>query len=251
MQPMRPVALVTGATRGIGRELALTLASTGYDLVVTGRSTAERPDKRLPGTLGEVVAAASDRGARAASVAADLANPSGVVLVVDAIEREFGRCDVLVNNAAISYLGPFLAVDLGKWRKAIDLDLMAPIGLMHALVPGMLARAHGTVVNISSLAAVDDPVPCLPYGASKAALERISVGLARQLEGTGVSVTCVRIDEGVATEAMAISRPDRDLSDMVSAAAMAAALTWIIHHAADHSGVIVTMADLRELGALP
>jgi NAD(P)-dependent dehydrogenase (short-subunit alcohol dehydrogenase family) len=251
MSGSRRVAVITGATRGIGRAIALRLAKCGMDLVISGRSTSKRPDKRLPGTLEEVVAEIHTLGATVVSVAADLTEPTGVESVLRATHERFGRCDVLVNNAAISYLGPFTEVGIERWRKATNLNLLAPVALTEAFLGGMIARGHGRILNVSSRAAVAVSSPGLPYAVTKIGLERFTVGLASELAGSGVDCICVRIDELVATEATKLTMPDATRLASVDAPSMAEAVRYVLAHSADYVGSIVTMADLRAVGALP
>src|SRR5262245_47712670 len=137
------VAVVTGAARGLGRALALELGRSGARVVLGGRSTAATPSKALPGTLDEVSAELDGLGVEALTVPADVADPAQVDRVVRLTLARFGRCDLLVNNAAVSFLGGFLEVRPSKWRAAIGVNLLGPVMLTHALLPGMLDRRHG------------------------------------------------------------------------------------------------------------
>src|SRR5207245_10162814 len=114
----------------------------------------------------------------------------------------FGPCDVLVNNAAVSFLGPFLEVPPSKWRAALAVNLLGPVMLAHGFLSGMVERGEGRIVNIGSAAAVSDVVLQLPYSVAKIGLERLTTGLAHQFGEQGVAVNCIRIDEVIPTEAV-------------------------------------------------
>ena len=243
-----PTMVVTGAARGIGRHLATEAAAAGYHVVISARSTAETPNHGMAGTLDEVAAEIDAAGGGVTAVPADLARPEGVAALIDAIQSGPG-CDVLVNNAAVSFNGNFLEVPARRWSPAIAVNLAAPVELTHALLPAMVARGSGAIVNISSGAATQDHAPQLPYAATKAALERLTTGLHGQYADTGVLFQCLRIDELVMTEAVTLAGvlpeglPRHDPDDV------GRALLWLIGRR-ELSGRVVTMGDLRTAGRL-
>lgn len=241
----RPVAVVTGASRGIGRAAGIFLART-HDLVLTGRSTNDRPDRRLPGTLEQTALACNEFGAHAIVVPADLAKDDDVDQIAKSTLRTFGRCDVLVNNAAISYNGAFLDVGVDRFRKSVGVDLLAPAALSGSFLPGMIERGGGVIVNISSSAAVDVG-PSIGYAVAKAGLERFSVLLAGQTAGTGVHCVCVRIDELVGSEAVRMVLGDG--YETIDPLLMATAIGWVIERGGEMNGRVVTIDDLRREGA--
>ncbi|MCW2620963.1 MAG: short-chain dehydrogenase/reductase [Frankiales bacterium] len=250
MAPDAPVVVVTGAARGIGRSTAKAYARRGARLVLVARSTAEHPNRRLPGTLDAVAEELTALGADVLVVPTDLSRPESADEVVSATLDRFAECDVLVNNAAVSFLGPFADVPVSKWRAALDVNLLAPVGLTHGFLPGMLARGRGMILNISSGAAFQ-PVPAqLPYAVSKVGLEHFTAGLALQLDGSPVRVACVRVDEIVPTEAVTYARPDMAELGRCSSDQLGAALVWVSEQPAQQ-GRIWTMADLRDAGAIP
>jgi short-subunit dehydrogenase len=157
---------------------------------------------------------------------------------------------VLVNNAAVSFVGGFLDVPARRWRAVTSVNLLAPVALIHALLPGMLERASGTVLNLSSGAAVDDVVPQLPYACTKVGLERLTVGLHHQFGGRGVAFQCIRLDELVPTEAVTFAMGDEvlDIPTCDVDTFTAAALRLVARR--DLSGEVLTHARLRELGLL-
>jgi short-subunit dehydrogenase len=136
-------ALVTGASRGIGPHLAAALAGRGMNLVLAGRSRDE---------LEAVAAEQRKRGVRVVTVVTDLLDADARTLLVGAAEREFGGVDVLVNNAGGDPLREFDQMSIEENLAILDLNLTAPIALTHLVLPGMLARHQGRIVNISAMA---------------------------------------------------------------------------------------------------
>ena len=193
------VAVVTGAARGVGKAVALALGAEGAAVVAAGRSTSERPNSVLPGTLQETCAGIAAAGGHAIAVPADISSAEGVEAVVSGTLGAFGHCDILVNNAAVSFGGDFREVGITRWRKLLEVNLLGPVALIQGLLPSLQERS-GVVIAYSSLAALSDQFGLLPYSVSKLALERLTMGLAA--ERLGVHFVTLRIDDVVATEAV-------------------------------------------------
>ncbi len=195
---MSRTVLVTGATRGVGRGIADAFARRGDRLVLVARSTEDNPNRvGLPGTLEGV---ASDLRALGSpdvtTIVADLAHTEEAERVVAEVRAAWGTPDVLVNNAAATFIGPFLEVPVSRWKTALALNLLAPVALIHGFLPDMLERDSGRILNITSSAARtrEHPprdVPQLSYSASKAGLDSFSYGLMHDLEETGIAVDLV------------------------------------------------------------
>src|SRR5262245_59504172 len=147
------VTVITGATRGIGREAALTFGRAGAKVVIVGRTTDDSPHQVLAGTLESVLAELHGEGIDARSLQADLLDEDQTQSIVDRTLEWYGRCDVLVNNAAYTSNGPILQVPWGRWQKGMRVHVTAPLQLVQGFVPGMLERGSGRVVNVSSSAA--------------------------------------------------------------------------------------------------
>jgi NAD(P)-dependent dehydrogenase (short-subunit alcohol dehydrogenase family) len=231
--------------------MATAFARAGADLVLVARSTRERPNRSLPGTLDEAQEAASSASARVLAIAEDLARDGAVERIVQQTLGQFGRCDILVHNAAVTFIGPFDQVPPSRWRAALSVNLLAPVALSHALLPDMLERGSGCVIHLSSGAALADRGPLqLPYAASKAALERVALGLHHQFGGRGVAFHCVRIDELIPTEGAAFGAPETLGQARSSPEDFADAMVWLTAHGQAHSGRVLTLDPMRQLGAL-
>jgi short-subunit dehydrogenase len=177
----RETALVTGASEGIGRELARTFASRGFDVVLVARNA-----ERLEALAGEL---ASTHGVRAEPLPRDLAPPDAPAALFDSLTRRGVRIDVLVNNAGVLEFGPFLEADPARVAAMLDLNVRALTALTRLFVPPMVAARHGRVLNLGSVASFV-PTPTLAaYGASKAFVLSFSEALAEELRGSGVTVT--------------------------------------------------------------
>jgi NAD(P)-dependent dehydrogenase (short-subunit alcohol dehydrogenase family) len=252
------VVVITGATRGIGKAMAVAFASAGASVVITGRSTEAAPNRAgLPGTLESVAAEINAIGGAVFPVVTDLSRSEDCGRLVAAVGERFGRCDVLVNNAALSFLGTFLEVPSRRWTPVLAVNLLAPVALIEAFLPAMIEAGDGRIVNFSSGSADTrsqqgaDGVQQLPYSASKAAIEALTFGLAHQLAGTGVAVNAVR--PTVATEAVTFHAPellDDPSGRWARPDAYAAAMVWLACRPADYTGNLLTNDDLKALGVL-
>jgi NAD(P)-dependent dehydrogenase (short-subunit alcohol dehydrogenase family) len=252
MRPAAPVALVTGASRGIGAASALALAAAGFDVAVTARTVREGdgrtepdsvhgtgPDLPLPGSLERTAAGVNAMGRRALSVAMDFCDLASVEAVPRAVLAEWGRIDVLCNNGL--YRGP------GTMDRILDLrmdDLAAlvrgnvshQIRLIQLVLPRMLEQGAGRIVNmVSGSARHDPPGPAgdggwgIAYSGSKAALGRVAGGINAEYADRGV--VGFNVDPGnVVTERRRALHPDEDFttgfgSDSVEA--VGAAVAWL------------------------
>lgn len=181
MIPPRPLALVTGASRGIGRAIAQQLAA-GHDLVITARRVE---------SLTESAATLRDLGATVTPLGADLAEPRGRQALIDALVSLDPPVQVLVNNAGVADSAPLHRTDDTTWDRALALNLSAPFGLARALAPAMAERGWGRIVNVASTAALKGYRYTAAYSASKAGLLGLTRALAAELSGRGVTVNAV------------------------------------------------------------
>jgi 3-oxoacyl-[acyl-carrier protein] reductase len=180
------VALVTGAGRGIGRAIALELAAAGARVALLARSADQ---------LEEAARAVRGRGGRAAVYPADAADPAQVADAVTRITAELGQVGILVGNAAVVRpVGPTVDVTLAEWWAAFAVNVGAVFQLSIAVLPSMLERGWGRIVNVSSGAAADPAamVRGNTYTTTKAALEAHTLNLAAELAGSGVTANVYR-----------------------------------------------------------
>jgi NAD(P)-dependent dehydrogenase (short-subunit alcohol dehydrogenase family) len=172
------VALVTGATSGIGKAAAFALAEQGYQVIVHGRDAARG---------AETVKAIEDRGGRARFVAADLADPAGVAALV----AEAGPVEVLVNNAGFSWFGPTDQLDDATFDALFAANVRGAYQLVAALAPAMARRGHGSIVSVDSMAGHVGLPGAAAYGATKAALTAMSRAWAAEFSPDGVRVNTI------------------------------------------------------------
>lgn len=192
--------IVTGASRGIGAAAAQRFAAEGADVAIVAR-TLEQHD-HLTGSLRETETQIRTAGGRAVVITADIADERDRARIVpEAVEAFGGPVDVLVNNAAAAMYAPMLEFALKRRRITFEVNVHAPLDLAQAVVPSMVERGEGWIVNLSSAAARATPSSTMAvYGASKAALNRLTNGLARELAGTGVRVNTVEPRAAVMSE---------------------------------------------------
>ena len=190
------VAVVTGASRGIGEAIAKRMAMEGASVVVSAR-TVEASDHFLPGTIKQCVGEIEAAGGTAAAIRCNLADADERRSLIDQTESTFGPVDILVNNAAVTWFMPVLDFSEKRYRTMMDVQVYAPFELAQMVLPGMVERGSGWILNISSHAAIH-PEANVPgghggtvYGMCKAALERFTTGLAQELHGRGVGVNVI------------------------------------------------------------
>jgi citronellol/citronellal dehydrogenase len=201
------VALVTGASRGIGVAVARRLAAEGAAVALVARTAHANPDARLPGSLAETIAAIEADGGRAIPIVANLADPEDRARIVPAVRAALGPVDVLVHNAAAAIYAPVAEMPLRRRHTIFEVNVHAALDLAQAVIPDMRAAGRGWIVNLSSATSAypaPPPASSVPttitvYGASKAALERMTIGLAAEVFGDGIAVNTVAPVAAVAT----------------------------------------------------
>jgi NAD(P)-dependent dehydrogenase (short-subunit alcohol dehydrogenase family) len=175
------VAIVTGGGRGIGRAIALELADAGAAVAAVARSSAE---------VDETARLIAERGGRAIALTADVASRTDVERVAAETEARLGPVDILINNAGVSGPStPLAETDPDEWWRTVEVNLRGPMLCAHAVLPGMIRRSGGVIVNIGSYAGIrPDTGGFSAYTVSKAALVRLSDSLAATCGGQGVQV---------------------------------------------------------------
>jgi citronellol/citronellal dehydrogenase len=189
------VAIITGASRGIGEAIALRYAQEGAKVVVSAR-TVEDGDHVLPGSINSVVKRIQDAGGEALAVRADLAIEEHRANLVKETEAAFGPVDILVNNAAITYFVPVESFREKHYRLMTEVQIYAPFHLSQLVLPSMIDRKSGWILNISSHAAIHPPKDMggrggTVYGMCKAALERFTTGLASEVYSHNIGVNVI------------------------------------------------------------
>jgi NAD(P)-dependent dehydrogenase (short-subunit alcohol dehydrogenase family) len=201
------VAVVTGASRGIGAAIAERFALAGAAVCVTAR-TVDPHGSRLEGTILQTVERIRARGGTAVAVPADLSVPSDRVRLIDDARAQLGGIDVLVSNAAVTYFTPVVQFTPKRLALMLNVQVEAPLHLAQLVLPGMVASGQGWILNISSIAA-RHPKPSASsggrafggtvYGMCKAALERFTTGLAAEVYDSNVAVNALSPNRVVPT----------------------------------------------------
>jgi short-subunit dehydrogenase len=244
-------ALVTGASRGIGAAVAARLAAEGADVAITAR-TADRHD-HLTGSLADTAQRIEAHGRRAVVIVADIADPHDRGRITAEAEAGLGGgVEILVNNAAAAMYGPVASMPSKRQRILFEVNALAPLELAQAVLPGMTERGEGWIVNLTSATAragAGKPTMTL-YGASKAALNRITDGLARELAGSGVRVNAVEPRAAVLTEGAEALVGHTLTDDLIeSLEAMTEAVVALCDCPAELTGRVCVSLDLiDELG---
>lgn len=201
------VVVVTGASRGIGAEIARTLAAEGGKVVCAARTLREG-EHQLAGSLETTVGQIKEAGGEATAVAANISEPSECERLIEEARRIYGPVDALVNNAALTYFLPIADYPVNRWLRSWAVNVHAPFILSKLVLQDMIERRSGSIVNISSGAAIGPgrgPYGATTfrggtgYGAEKAAIERFTQGLAQEVYPFGVSVSCVAPSQVVPT----------------------------------------------------
>ncbi|HTO13336.1 MAG TPA: SDR family NAD(P)-dependent oxidoreductase [Candidatus Binatia bacterium] len=259
------VVLVTGASRGIGADVARLLAAEGGRVVCAARTLREG-DHPLAGSLETTVEEIRKAGGQAHAVAANIADPAECEKLVEAARQAYGPVDVLVNNAALTYFLPIREYPVNKWLASWAVNVHAPFVLSQLVLRDMVERKRGAIVNIGSGAAIGpgrgpykDPAAgtrgSTCYGAEKAALERFTQGLAAEVYPHGVSVTCVSPSQVVPTPGTVYHKLVKGLDDPrgESPELMARAVLLLATEPCERITGRVTYSQqiLKEFGLLP
>ena len=182
-RPERPVALVTGASSGIGGSIARVAAREGYDLVVVARS-----EEALTQLAVEVC---RHHGVDTEVLVADLADPEGIGAVERRLAQADRPVDVLVNNAGVGSGGAFVELDIDGEVAQIDLNVTALVRLTHAALPGMVARQKGGIINVGSLGSFQPAAYNATYSATKAFVLSFTEAVHEEVRSSGVRVSCL------------------------------------------------------------
>lgn len=214
MKLANKVCVVTGASRGIGRAIAIGFARQGADVVIAARTEVQQ-DERLPGTIHTTAEEVRALGRRALPVRVDVRKEEDVDRMVALTMESFGRVDVMVHNAAVAFWRRLWETPSKLWDLVIGVNLRGAYLCAKAALPHMIEQKSGSIINISSPGAniggkIDGG---MAYSASKAAIERLSNGLAEEVREFGIAVNCLKPAGFVESEgARYWSPPDTDFS---------------------------------------
>ncbi len=235
------VALVTGASSGIGEAAAIALAEAGADVAISAR----RVDR-----LAALVKTIEALGVRALALPGDVAIEADATAAVEKTVAHFGKIDILVNSAGIIQAGGIENTNLEEYRRVVDVNLMGTVYTCRAAIGPMKAQGHGDIINISSQAGRKNAPPFNAYAASKHALNSMSDSMRQEVGGHGIRV-CVLMPGATATEvANNVTDPNfrsfmqshTNESNTVSASEMAAAIVFV---AAQPQRVNIDMISIR------
>ncbi|MET0985159.1 MAG: SDR family NAD(P)-dependent oxidoreductase [Steroidobacteraceae bacterium] len=210
------VAIVTGASRGIGKEVAKVFAREGAKVVACSR-TLEEGGHLLPGSLNRTAEEIAAFGGSCLAVQGDVSSEEDCQRIVRSAQGAFGPVDILINNAMWTDFKPIVDMSVKRWARSFAVNVQGPFMLSKLVLPGMIEKHGGHIVNISSNSAIgpgrgpygapeahwwgtEGVTSNIMYGATKAALERFTQGLAEEVYPHGISVACVSPGVGVATE---------------------------------------------------
>jgi len=207
MQLKGRVAIVTGASRGLGKSMAIELAREGALVAVAARTTAPGQTK-LPGTIHETVHELEKFGGQAFAVRCDVADEGSVTEMIEKVKHQYGRIDILINNAGVTTPESFITMPVKKWDLVMNVNLRGTFLCCKAVLPQMIERKEGHIINLSSVLASTIKFS-IPYGASKAAIERLTCGLAKEVKKYNVAVNALCPDFTV-TEAVETFLKDVD-----------------------------------------
>lgn len=250
--PEGRIAFVTGASRGIGAACAVALARAGLDVALAARTEKEgtgvlegdlaglRSDAPIAGSLEATAAAVNALGRRALPVRMDVADLNSVAAATERVLAEWGRVDVVVNVAHYrgpGYDGPLIGTPLEVFERTVTGDIVAPIAILQKLVPGMVERGGGTVINMSSFVAFSDPPGPpgrggwgLAYAVGKGGFDRIAGVIDAELEGTGVVVHNVEPGLTAYGERLEAQRAQYPWADINTPESIGEAVAWLVTH---------------------
>jgi NAD(P)-dependent dehydrogenase (short-subunit alcohol dehydrogenase family) len=255
------VAIVTGASRGLGKDIAIGLAEYGAAVVIAARTDTEKDG--LPGTIYKTMEQIQAKGGKGLAFKVDVSNEESVQQMTQKTLAEFGRIDILVNNAGVAVYMPVVDMPLKRWDLTMRVNLYGTFICSKAVLPSMIKQGGGSIINITTHGHrtiepgknSNAPYPTLAaYEAAKGGVERFTMALAGELSKNNIAVNCIKPEYGVATEGMRLWFPDRDWSGWASSDAMVKATVFLaIQDASGVNGTIITAEELAELhaGAFP
>lgn len=231
-------AIVTGAGRGIGRAIALALARQGASIALAARTLAE---------LDAVRAEIESGGGRAVSVPTEIRSEAAIIHLVRETVAQFGRLDILVNNAAIGVFKPLAETSALEWDEVMAVNARAPFLLCREAIPHLRLHPPSFIINIGSVVGVKGYVNQTAYGASKHALMGMSKALAKEVQADGIRVHAV-LPGGVDTEMATRARPDLDRSILIQPDEIAEVVLFLVTR---QGNAVIDQIDVHRATATP
>ncbi len=231
-------ALVTGASRGIGRAIALRLAGAGVKIALVGR------DK---GSLGTVKKEIEDDGGTAEMYPFDLVSISKIGDLVRKVARDLGGIDILINNAGVAVSKPFEETTEEEWDRIFTINTKVPFFLSKETLPYLLESGNANIINITSVVAKKGYENQSAYSASKHALYGFSKALSREVQDRGIKVHTIA-PGGVATEMVSRMRPDINPDDLIQPEAVAEVVFFLLSLGGN---AVIDEIDIRRGGKTP
>ena len=235
--------MVTGASRGLGKAIALELGRRGAMVACVARATDENP-LRLPGTVDETARLVTAAGGVGLAVPCDLTRDSQILVMFQQVLERFGRLDALVNNAAVTFPGD-LDITMKSFEVVMRVNTRAPLVTTRFARP-YLGRGSegGRILNIGTSTSTAYFPGAMAFGMSKAGLEYLTISTAAILQPENIAVNCYRIDWPLATEGNRENHPEADPSVWVDPAVAADGAVWMLSQPVDWTGRITSMLEL-------
>ena len=211
-------AIVTGASRGIGKAIAFKLAELQYNMVITGRSVQ---------LLDQLKSEIEKSGGRCLAIEADLSHENAPVDIVNEAVSHFGQIDVLVNNAGMSHSGAFTETDLEAWNRVHAVNARAPFFLCKAAIPSLKKSSNPVIINIGSVVGFKGYADQAAYASSKHALTGFTKVLAKEVQEDGIKVHLIS-PGGVNTEMVREMRPDIDTEQLIQPEEIAEIVEFLV-----------------------
>ncbi|MCL0101562.1 SDR family NAD(P)-dependent oxidoreductase [Dehalococcoidia bacterium] len=235
------VAIVTGASRGIGRAIAMALASQGADIIAASRA------EPVPGTVEETALAVQGLGQKAIPIDMDVTAEEDVHRVVDAALNSFGRIDILVNNAGTNQHRHVVDLEPKWWNLIMRVNAYGPFLLSKYVLPHIIKQGNGGhILNISSMRSVNHQAGSSAYSASKAALDALTLSLALETEEDRICVNALRVDGMVETPGATMLLGIQTDGPMWPPEIVGEAASYICKQPFPNTGKLITVTELRD-----
>lgn len=241
------VAIITGASRGLGKAIANGFAKEGASIVAAART--EECNTGLPGTIHQTVDEIKSIGIEALAIKCDVTDEISVGRMVNEVLSKLGRIDILVNNAGVAFFYPIVETPLKRWEIVLKVNLTGAFLCTKAVLPHMMKQKSGSILNISSLAADERDRGAVPtglaYAVAKAGLDRFTWGLAVEIGKYNIAVNCLKPKEPIDTEGMRFWAKEGERKGWVSPEKMVKCAIFLATQ--DALGVTGTVATDEEL----